>query len=328
MTISSLPKKFAIHGNPVTVITSDLEDTIIQYANGAQRYIDTGDLFAYLDKKVFPTKTRFCRSVNGKSEIIFIEEVTADFYMWEKFEHADGSSSTGMFYADLIKWHMGGDQLDPKIALVKGTKLYVPKMIEPTPEQRIAQLEAEIAAANKHINELTEELLHKETIHDTRILAMTDEIERLEKKAAIMVPVAKEFDFVRDVKPVDFEKHSREGWNPDFFQVENGILYAVFSRPVSVQPSVQPAVAAQQSLHTIVMGRTQQPHSVILTRNKPKRGETKRIPTLAELQERRDKDAAEIDEIIQRGRDAQTALRREFTQSSRSFKSLQGANTP
>lgn len=319
MPTSSLPKQFELHGQPVTIVTSDLEDTIVQYENGAQRFLDTGDLFDYLNLKVFPAKSRFCRAVDGKKEIIIIEEVdeTNGFYKWEMLSPTSGSKIVSTAYTELIKWHMGGDKLDPEIELLPGTKLYTPKMIEADPQQRIAQMQAEIEALTQRITELSNDLVNQEAIHNTRVLVMADEIERLEKKAAIMVPVAKKFEFVRDAKPADLERFSSAGWTQEFMQVENGAFYAVFSRPADVAAPTQPAAHAAA---TQIIIPPKEEKVIARTFNHGSRGDTRKITVSTDdpvIKEAFERGQAVYKRVVAEGMSA-------INQASRSFN--QGAN--
>ncbi|MBA3948126.1 MAG: hypothetical protein H0X37_26700 [Herpetosiphonaceae bacterium] len=224
---------------------------------------------------------------------------------------------------------------------------------------RIKQLEEELAAAEVNgqarINKLMKEnrklnadLLRQHDLHVTELLAKKEQIRRIEEKAAILnpAPVCKEYRVVYQSNEAGLEALSRDGWQIQHMQfvgiAGDSSLNVVFFRDLPAAPKVAevPAeasryVGAISSVRPPVQrppmpaGQTiiQSPVSRALTHNGPKPGETKRIPSLADIQARRERDDAEIGEIMQRGLDAQEAMRRQFAQApARPFGSVQGAN--
>lgn len=213
--------------------------------------------------------------------------------------------------------------------------------------KRIEQLEAELAAVEvagqKRINELTSEnfklkqaIQQQVTTHATVIAGYEEDLARLEAKAAIVTSVCKEYCIKYDIKESTLNQLANDGWqiqhmqfmtDPDFAGQLNVVFFrdlpaspapkvavtdaAIYS--TAAVPAVRPPMLANQ---TVILN---QPVSRALTNNGPKPGETKRIPTLASIEARRERDAAEIDTILQRGRDRQEILRRTFASQPSPF---------
>lgn len=220
---------------------------------------------------------------------------------------------------------------------------------------RIAQLEADLAAAEingqTRINELMVEnrslnadLLKQHDLHVTEFLAKNERIARLEEKAAILAPICKEHCIKHDINKADLDKLSSEGWQlhhtqfapdgklnvlfirdlpaapaPQMLATDAAIYgtpaYSTYNPPPIVRPPVQrpPMPANQTIIHQPLASRP-------LTHNVSRiTGATKRIPTLADIEARREKDNAEIEAIMQRGLAEQEVLRRKFAQSPSPF---------
>lgn len=208
------------------------------------------------------------------------------------------------------------------------------------------ELQKRVEELTKENHALKADLLRQHDQHVTEFLAKNAEIARLEAKAAILNPgtTHKEVETLsqkvgnpeaRRTADLELSDKLSDNWVAlnitvaDDFSMRQIILsrdlpaeqpkvrlhadevaYHIGAVPLAPRPPVrQPPMPAGQ----VIMGN--QSVSRALTHNGPKPGDTKRIPTLAELQQRKADDAAEIDAIMQRGRDAQEALRRQFSQS-------------
>lgn len=208
------------------------------------------------------------------------------------------------------------------------------------------ELQKRVEELTKENHALKADLLRQHDQHVTEFLAKNAEIARLEAKAAILNPgtTHKEVETLsqkvgnpeaRRTADLELSDKLSDNWVAlnitvaDDFSMRQIILsrdlpaeqpkvrlhadevaYHIGAVPLAPRPPVrQPPMPAGQ----VIMGN--QSVSRALTHNGPKPGDTKRIPTLAELQQRKADDAAEIDAIMQRGRDEQEALRRQFSQS-------------
>ena len=229
-------------------------------------------------------------------------------------------------------------------------------------EAEIAALEAQSQKRVNDLTvknfELKQAIQHQVEIHATVITGYEEDIKRLEAKAAILnpAPTRKEvctliqvlhIPEMRKSGDVELAAKLSDGWTvlhidiSTEFTVDSDchvrIVTLVRDLPAAPAPKVvektteadlhigaipltprppvrQPPMPANQ---TII-----QPVSRALTHNGSKPGDTKRIPSLAAIQARRDRDNAEIDAIMQRGLDAQEALRRQFTQTPSPFPTI------
>lgn len=389
-----------LHGEVVSVIVTDPQETIVQYGNGAQRTFHTNDLAGYLELGTFPYSTLFTRPVEGGMEKAYVEHSTTDSYVMQVIG-ADGiepTDLTSMTYAELIAWHMAGPQ-QPAERTLPG-KLYAPKLsaaqhaemervadeevdkladaleamdddqpFETDLKKRIEQLEAELAAAEvagqQRINDLTSEnfklkqaIQQQVMTHATIRAGYEEDLARLEAKAAIInpSPACKEVCTLvqrlrnpeeRVFSDTQLAEKLSEGWSPldiSYSFDETTWRYvtlvrdlpaspapkvavtdaAIYSAPFTpaARPPVTPPMPANQSF--VGFDAAKPVVSRPLTHNGPKPGETKRIPTLASIEARRERDAAEIDTILQRGRDTQEALRRQFATQPSPFPSTGG----
>lgn len=225
-------------------------------------------------------------------------------------------------------------------------------------EARITDLRAKLEAANKaleeaeingqtrinalqrEVGELKADLLRQHDAHTTELLAKNAEIDRLEAKAAILSPVCKEYCVKHEISESELNKMAREGWQIQHMQfVLTDQLHIVFVRdlPASPAPKVVATDAAIYSMNYLntAVGRppVQQPpmpagQTVILNQpvsrpltNNVSRipGETKKIPTLADLESQKQRHADEINEIFSRGQSRQEALRRQFASQTSPF---------
>lgn len=226
------------------------------------------------------------------------------------------------------------------------------QQLEATPEALqfgdalIADLRRKLEAANKELQQqsiehdveknvlqrelrLTKELITKQQqMHDVVIAGYEEDIARLEAKAAILSPICKEYCVKNDITESELNKLAREGWqvqHMQFASIEE--LNIVFVRDLPASPA--PKVAATDAaIYSAIPGFrppiTQppmpgnqtilnQPVSRALTHNVSRTsGETKRIPTLRDLELQKQRHADEITEIFSRGQRQQEALRREF----------------
>lgn len=196
-----------------------------------------------------------------------------------------------------------------------------------------------INALQREVGELKADLLRQHDAHTTELLAKNAEIDRLEAKAAILSPVCKSYRIEYDINEVDFNKWVREGWQAQHMQfVDDLKLNVVFARdlPASPAPKVVATDAAIYSMNypNTAVGRppvTQppmpsnqtilnQPVSRALTNNVSRTpGETKKIPTLADLELQKQRHADEITQIFSRGQQQQEALRRQFASQTSPF---------
>lgn len=199
-----------------------------------------------------------------------------------------------------------------------------------------------INALQREVGELRADLLTQNDRHVTELLAKNQQIERLEAKAAILTPVGKEYAVKFDINESDLNKLANDGWTIQHAQFVQGdhtmnqlnvVLIrdlpafpapkltvtdnAIYGNPPHRPPVTQPPMPTGQTI--VNLNDSAQPAGRMLTNNGPKPGETKRIPTLAEIEARREQDAAEIDDIIQRGQARQEALRREFASKPSPF---------
>lgn len=199
-----------------------------------------------------------------------------------------------------------------------------------------------INALQREVGELRADLLTQNDRHVTELLAKNQQIDRLEAKAAILTPVGKEYTVKFDINESDLNKLANDGWTIEHAQFVQGertmnqlnvVLIrdlpafpapkvtatdtAIYGTPAHRPPVTQPPMPAGQSV--VNLNSPAPATGRMLTNNGPKPGETKRIPTLAEIEARRDKDAAEIDDIMQRGQARQEALRREFASKPSPF---------
>lgn len=385
-----------LHGQLVKIITSDSTETLVQYPNAAQRQFMTSDLICFRDLGTFCSGARFSRERDHGIECAYVEHIIADSYVVEIIAADSESRIETMLFANLIAWHCEGLKLDPAIKLPQGGQLYVPKTVEtvaqqpPAPAQPEAiqfgqalvdDLRAKLDTANKNaeqaeingqrrindlqrkVGELNADLLRQHDQHTTELLGKNQEIDRLEAKAAIVLPTCKEFCITHDITAADLNKLSREGWQVDHMQFSaddklNVVLSrdsstdqprarltteataaAIYGTPAYNAPVQRPPVRqppAQPVLNQTIIGldaaqvdgiefsevagiEATKPVSRALTNNGPKPGDTKRIPTLASIQARREADAAEIEAILQRGKEAHEVLNRQFANQPNRF---------
>jgi len=266
--------KLTLHGHTVSVITTDASDTIVVYANNANRIFDTAALNGYLDLGTFPTGTQLTRPTADGLEDARIAAVTGNCcYQVEITDETDTTGSMTLTYAEFIEWHMSGATKTPEIPLPNGAQLYVPKpVVTAQPEAiefgqaRIDDLLEKLDKANKNaeqaeingqirINALQREvgewkaaLLTQHDQHVTELLAKNAEIERLETKASLLAPTCKEYLVKQNIFETDMNKLSREGWqiqhmqfmtDPDY----SGQLWVVFVRDASTSPAPRVTVA-------------------------------------------------------------------------------------
>jgi len=264
-----------LHGHTVSIITTDATDTIVVYANNANRIFDTSALNGYLDLGTFPTGTQLTRPSADGLEDVRIAAVTGNCcYQVEITDESDSTRSVTFSYADFIEWHMSGATKTPEIPLPDGAHLYVPKPgVTAQPEAiefgqaRIDDLLEKLDKANKNaeqaeingqirinelmrkVGELNADLLRQHDLHITELLAKNAEIERLEIKASLLAPVCKEYLVKRDIFETDMNKLAKDGWqvqhmqfmtDPDF----SGQLWVVFVRDASTNPAPRVTVEA------------------------------------------------------------------------------------
>ncbi len=185
-----------------------------------------------------------------------------------------------------------------------------------------------INALQREVGELKGDLLRQHDAHTTELLAKNAEIDRLEAKAAILSPICKEYCVKNDITESELNKLAREGWQVQHMQfVSIEELNIVFVRDLPASPA--PKVAATDAaIYSAIPGFrppiTQppmpgnqtilnQPVSRALTHNVSRTsGETKRIPSLADLDLQKQRHADEITEIFSRGQRQQEAMRRQF----------------
>jgi len=209
-------------------------------------------------------------------------------------------------------------------------------------EQAEINGQVRINALQREVGKLNADLLTQHDRHTTELLAKNEQIDRLEAKAAILTPVGKEYSIIIDINESDLNKLAKDGWQIQHTQFVKGeftfnqlnvVLFrdlpafpapkvtatdtAIYGTPAHRPPVTQPPMPAGQSV--VNLNSPAPATGRMLTNNGPKPGETKRIPTLADIQSRREQDAAEIDDIMQRGQARQEALRREFASKPSPF---------
>jgi hypothetical protein len=374
-----------IHGHEVRITATRPDITTVQYANLARRTFDTHALNGYLDLSVFPVGTAFERPT-APVERAVIEAVTGDCcYQVRITAGSDTPRNETYSYADFITWHMDNnakpvarleldlddepdeDDSNPFETELKQRVEHLQAQPEALQygEAVIADLRAKLEKANKaaqeaeingqtRINALQREvgewkaaLLTQNDQHVTELLAKNEQIDRLEAKAAIVLPTCKDFCIKRDITESDLNKLTREGWQVQHMQFMvddklNVVLFkdvtadqpkarltteataaAIYSTPVTIpvgRPPVRQPPAPQPVLNQTIIGLDDsKPVSRMLTNNGPKPGETKKIPTLQSIQERRDRDNAEIEAILDKGKAAQEALNRQFANQPNRF---------
>lgn len=360
-----------LHGHMVTIILTDDNETIIAYPNRAQRSIDTYDLNAYLELGTFPTGTQFLREDADGSYRAEIMAVTGDCCYQVNILGPELTESMQDFtYAEFINWHMQGVVVQKELNLPAGS-LYVPKVAEQpaadaqaaelpyTPKleevleataapetdraDRIAELEAKVNRLAEEKFALSMAIGKQASLHATIIAAYEEDIERLEKKAAILnpSPTCKEYCIKRSCSDRELANMNRDGWLVQHMQfMDSGLLHVVFMRDLP-QPAVgdEPRAAAAVTSAPAPVASTplpanqsgvvgNQPHSRELTNNKSRTvGDTRRIPTLAQFEERKQRNADEIAEIMQRGAARHEDLRRQFASSTSPFPTLTGGQS-
>lgn len=340
-----------LHGIPVTVIVSDSEETVIAYSNRAQRTIDTADLNAYLDLGTFPTGTPFQRPTDAGAELAVILAVTGDCcYLVNIADPVTFASTPKTFtYAELLQWHMEGSRVQADLAPAGG-QLYVPKVsatdeelagdldalkdpVPAQPDQTIAELEAALEALKTENFRLKTAIGRQADMHATVIAGYEEDIERLEAKAAILnpAPVCKEYCTRTDINESDLNKLAAAGWQIQVAQFVgdglNVLLYRDIPQPAVGDTPRTAAAASPMPVTQTVVGLGDQSISRALTNNRPKPGDTRRIPTLAQFEERKQRNADEIAEIIERGAAKQEALRQQFANTPSPFQSLTGGQS-
>lgn len=236
-----------------------------------------------------------------------------------------------------------GDALiaDLRAKLEKANKELQQQSIEHDVEKNVLQRELR----------LTKELITKQQeMHDTVIAGYEEDIARLEAKAAILNPasVRKEVcTLVQTLGPKDrridadaeLATYLSDNWstldlsvvaNPD----EASIRYVTLVRDLPASPAPK-VVATDAAIFSAIPGFrppvTQppmpgnqtilnQPVSRALTHNVSRTsGETKRIPSLADLDLQKQRHADEITEIFSRGQRQQEAMRRQFASQPSPF---------
>mgnify|MGYP006921315353 CR=1 FL=1 len=221
-----------------------------------------------------------------------------------------------------------------------------------------------INSLTKQLDEANKALLAQDGIHNTRLLAAADEVAALQRKVEALTnppPTCKEVCTLvqklsnpedRRASDAELAEKLSEGWvslNTTVTSVESE-LFTYYTRivtlvrdlpaqpaPKAAQPAAEeaklyigavPLTPAPQppmpNNQTIV--DTGAPVSIARTHNLPKRHDTKRIPTLASIQARRERDAAEIDAILQKGVEQQEMLRRKFASQPTPFPVTTGVN--
>jgi len=180
-----------------------------------------------------------------------------------------------------------------------------------------------INALVREVGKLNADLVTQHDLHVTQLLAKNELIERLEAKAAIVTSACKQYAIKYDLNESDLNKLASEGWQLQHTQFVKGDLTfnqlnavlvrdlpastpapkvaatdaAIYSTPVTPAPRPpvqQPPLPTGQTIistATPVTGR-------MLTNNGPKPGETKRIPTLADIQARRQQHEVEMQNIF------------------------------
>lgn len=390
-----------LHGHKVTVIVTDDQETVVAYANRAQRIIGTAALNALAELGTFPTGTQLIRPVTGGSEQAVIIAVTGDCcYQVNIVEPVllQVSAQT-LTYNQFMEWHQGGLVVQKELELPAG-ELYVPKPLtaearaeieqvaneeaanlgewlassddanpfEADLNQRVRDLEKQLAEmeieSQKRINALTEENFQLTTaigqqasMHATVIAAYEEDIARLEKKAAILNRLPSRMAVCTLVQQLAVPERRREAdtelaeklsdcWTVLNITVvsEPGEITDSFTRFVTLTRDLplpaagdSPTAAAESNRpirstplpvgQTVLPTTTPgQPVSRALTHNRPRPGDTKRIPALQRFQERQARDSQEIDAILQGAADRQVALQMEIAAASRSFPVIGDSN--
>ena len=347
-----------IHGHKVRITHTDPQDTLVQYANLARREFRTHDLNSLIELGTFPTNTVLERPILYNKERATIMAVTGDCcYQVEIADDAGSVKQSTLPYADLITWHMG-DNRAPAPKLSAAPSVPPPVAQEPAPpvdvdpQTRIEQLISETFELKRMINKLR-------STHETVVAAYEEDIKRLETKAAILNPPKAEkavctlIQFLSNPEQrLAADKELGEKLGAGWVVLDITILgdLHVYTRIVTLacdvtslpapelttahkaeaNPAESPAADGPQPpppvpvtpppvpIGTVILN--QQPVSRALTNNVSRiASETKKIPTLADLNARREKDADEIQVILQRGRDKQEDLRRQFAQSPNLF---------
>lgn len=339
--------KINLHGHTATIQHTDPDDTMVQYTNLARRTFDTPDLAFYLEHGVFPVGTIFQRP--SDQAVLAESKLGSDYQV--RITGGDLSGLLTFTYTELIEWHMKG--------VVKVTDK--PEEIDDTGEHPFeTELQKEIKRLIQENNQLRQAIQSQINRHDTIIAGYEQDIKRLEAKAAILhpAPVSKEvctliaplhMPEVRATADTELASRLSAGWNVLHITVNSSIdthgeehyRITTLTRDLPTEPAPlarATIAAADQAIYSTPylppvqrppmpanQAFVNQPVSRALTHNGPKPGDTRRIPTLADLKVRHDNDNAEIEEIMQRGREAQETLRRKFAQSPRPFSSLTGA---
>lgn len=204
-------------------------------------------------------------------------------------------------------------------------------------EQAEINGQVRINALQRDVAELRNNLLTEHDQHTTELLAKNQQIDRLEAKAAILTPVGKEYAVKFDINQSDLNKLAIDGWTIEHAQFVQGDhtmnqLNVVLIRDLPAFPAPKVTVTdtaiygtpahrppVTQPPQTVILNTPAPSTGRMLTNNGPKQGETKRIPTLADIEARREQDAAELDAIFQRGQAAQEAIRREYASKPSPF---------
>lgn len=332
-----------IHGHLATVLETDAAETLVEYEGGIRRTFATPDLATYRQLDTFPAGTRFARPVAGGFEYRYIESILPTAYVVESLDASAQSTHLEVAHTDLVDWHVGGLAADHDIALPPGAKPYVPKLAELV-EAAVpsAELDAELETARRELADALLALHSQQLKYEAILSGYEADIASLEKKATILQPPpqCKEFCIKRACTERELADFTRDGWLIQHMQfMDSGSLHVVFVRdcppvPAGDAPHVQQVVSvpSPETAAPLPVGQVIVPvvpssptASKWLTNNGPRPGDTRRIPALAAFEERRQRDAAEIAAILERGRAQQETLRQRFAHSTNPFSPSQGA---
>lgn len=268
----------------------------------------------------------------------------ADFIAWHMDNTADGVQKLTAEDRAFIE-KVAGEEAD-KLAAVLDEPDEHTNPFEEELQKHVEQLTTE--------NFGLKTLIHSQALeHDTVIAGYEEDIKRLEKKAAILNPeptrkevctLEQKINAPEARKKADQELADKlnEEWKPLNVTItsnpdEPTLRYVTLVRDLPAeQPRITLTAAVTERLHIGAVPLTQrppvqqppmpanqsihQPVSRALTNNVNRDpGATKRIPTLADIQERHERNDAEIAEIAQRGRATQEAIRQRYAQTPRPF---------
>lgn len=290
-----------LHGHPVKVTSTDAEDTLVQYANLARRGFDTHALNGFLELGTFPVGTAFERP----NERAVIEAVSGDCcYQVRITAGTDQPHHHTFTYTDFIAWHMD-NSTKPTTSIIDDEDEHP---FESDLQKRVEEL-------TKENFTLKQNIATQKQMHDLIVAGYEEDIERLEKKAAILHPDPAHKDVYTLVQLLSFPEKRREadseltarlndGWtvlhmvvNTTLYQVEaqevhTRIVTLVRDLPAAPAPKVAVTDAAIYSTSTgrpspipmpanqVIVGLgSSQPTGRMLTNNVSRtHGDTKRIP--------------------------------------------------